>query len=181
MYELLGRCAQRSWSAPDPQLIGAPESFDLGPLVLSMQENRSHLSHDARVCFSAVAVMLMVAAIAPALHGHWLVPGYAIIAMAGLTFALERHGQSLPASETLVIAQGRVRYRDNHGQWADFPAFWMRLAAEAKSPCDLRLFLRGRDDEIEFGRCLSLDERREVAPLVAAALARTRGGYGCAS
>ena len=30
------------------------------------------------------------------------------------------------------------------------------------------------DGTIEFGRCLSLDERRAVAPLVAAALAQAR-------
>ena len=38
----------------------------------------------------------------------------------------------------------------------------------------LRLFLRGREGTIEFGRCLSLAERRAVVPLVAAALAQSR-------
>jgi uncharacterized membrane protein len=175
MYELLGRCAQRPWSTPSPRLVPAPNSTASSPLILHMRENRSHLSQEARTCFSAIAVLFMVASIAPALHGQWLVPAYAIIALAGLTFALERHARARPASETLELADGRVRHRDSLGQRVEYPAFWMRLAAESKNPADLRLFLRGRDGQIEFGRCLSLDERREVAPLVAAALAQARG------
>ncbi|MGE4305763.1 MAG: DUF2244 domain-containing protein [Novosphingobium sp.] len=140
-----------------------------------MQENRSHLSQDARVCFSVIALLFMVTSIGPALHGHWLVSAFSILAMAGLTIALERHGKSTPAQETLELADGRVRHRDSSGRQIELPAFWMRLAAEARNPTDLRLFLRGRDGSIEFGRCLSLDERRAVAPLVAAALALARG------
>jgi uncharacterized membrane protein len=141
-----------------------------------MRENRSHLSREARLCFSAIGLLFMVTSIAPALTGQWLVPAFSILAMAALTFALERHGKSRPASETLELADGRVRHRDSARRTADYPAFWMRLAAEASSPSELRLFLRCRDGAIEFGRCLSLDERREVAPLVAVALAEARGG-----
>jgi uncharacterized membrane protein len=96
--------------------------------------------------------------------------------MAALTFALERHAKVEPAQEVLELVDGRVRHRDTTGRQVELPAFWMRLAAEAQNPSDLRLFLRGRDGTIEFGRCLSIDERRAVAPLVAAALAQTRGG-----
>lgn len=95
--------------------------------------------------------------------------------MATLTFAVERHGKSTPAQETLELADGRVRHRDSSGRQIELPAFWIRLAAEGRSSSELRLFLRGRDGSIEFGRCLSLEERRAVAPLVAAALAQARG------
>jgi uncharacterized membrane protein len=140
-----------------------------------MQENRSHLSQDARVCFSVIGLLFMVTSIGPALHGHWLVPVFSILAMAALTFALERHGSSSPKQETLEMGDGRVRHRDSSGRQTELPAFRMQLAAEGRSPSELRLFLRGRDGSIEFGRCLSLDERRAVVPLVAAALAQARG------
>jgi uncharacterized membrane protein len=175
MYELLCRSAERPWASQPERLDCVPETANPKPLVLHMQENRSHLSQDARVCFSVIGLLFMVTSIGPALHGHGLVPAFSILAMAGLTIALERHGKSTPAQETLELADGRVRHRDSSGRQTELPAFWMRLAAEGRSPTDLRLFLRGRDGTIEFGRCLSLDERRAVAPLVAAALAQARG------
>ncbi len=175
MYELLSRSAERPWASKPEKLDRLPETASAKPLILHMQENRSHLSQDARVTFSVIALLFMVTSIGPALHGQWLVPAFSILAMAGLTFALERHGKSAPAQETLELADGRVRHRDSSGRQIELSAFWMRLAAEARNPTDLRLFLRGRDGTIEFGRCLSLDERRAVAPLVAAALAQARG------
>lgn len=175
MYELLSRSTERPWGAT-PQVVDfVPSTDSHSPLILHMQENRSRLSQEARVCFSVIALLFMVTSIGPALHGQWLVPAYSILAMAVLTFALERHGRSTPAQETLELADGRVRHRDSNGRQIELPTFWMKLAAEGRGPTDLRLFLRGRDGTIEFGRCLSLDERRAVAPLVAAALAKTRG------
>lgn len=175
MYELLCRSSERPWVPRPEKLVAVPDRGNSKPLILHMQENRSHLTQDARVCFSVLALLFMATSIGPALHGHWLVPAFSILVMAALTFALERHGKSLPASETLELAEGRVRHRDSAGQQMDLPAYWMRLAAEGRSPSDLRLFLRGQDGSIEFGRCLSLDERRAVVPLVAAALAQSRG------
>lgn len=175
MYELLCRSSERPWAPRPEKLEFVPERGASKPLILHMQENRSHLTQEARLCFSVIALLFMVTSIGPALHGHWLVPAFSILAMAALTFALERHSKSAPAHEMLELADGRVRHCDSSGRQIELPAFWMRLAAEGRSPTDLRLFLRGRDGTIEFGRCLSLDERRAVAPLVAAALAQTRG------
>ena len=175
MYELLRRSSERPWTPRPEELVAVPDRGLPGLHILHMQENRSHLAQDARVCFSIIALLLMATSIGPALHGHWLVPAFSILAMAALTFALERHGKSRPAGEILELAEGRVRHRDSAGQQVKLPAFWVRLAAEGRTPSNLRLFIRGRDGPIEFGRCLSLDERRAVAPLVAAALAKTRG------
>lgn len=175
MYELLCRSSERPWIPQPGRSADVPTRGTSRSLILHMQENRSHLTQEARVCFAVIALLFMVTSFGPALHGHWLVPAFSIVAMAGLTFALEQHGKSPPVSETLELSEGRVRHRDSAGQQIELPSFWMRLAAEGRSPSDLRLFLRGRDGSIEFGRCLSLDERRAVAPLVAAALAQTRG------
>jgi uncharacterized membrane protein len=176
MYELLCRSSERPWALKPEKLDRVPEGNDPKPLILHMRENRSYLSREARICFSVIALLFMVTSIGPALRGYWLVPAFSILAMAALTFALERHAKIEPAQEVLELVDGRVRHRDTTGRQVELPAFWMRLAAETQSPSDLRLFLRGRDGAIEFGRCLSIEERRAVAPLVAAALAQTRGG-----
>jgi uncharacterized membrane protein len=177
MYELSRPSHERPWTEASEQLESVPSSSEglTRPLILRMQENRSQLSQEARLCFSVITVMFMVTSIIPAFSGQWLVPSFSLLAMAALTFALERHGRSQPASETLELGDGRVRHRDNAGHQIELPAFWLRLAAEGGSPSELRLFLRCRDGVIEFGRCLSLDERRAVVPLVAAALAQARG------
>lgn len=176
MYELLCRSSERLWACQPEKLVAAPVPGNPKPLILHMQENRSQLTQEARACFSCIALLFLVTSMGPALHGYWLVPAFSILAIVSLTFALERHGKSRPASETLELAEGRVRHRDNTGHQVEMPAFWVRLAADERNPSELRLFLRGRDRSIEIGRCLSLDERRAIIPLVAAALAQTREG-----
>lgn len=175
MYELLCRSSGRPWAPQPEELEFMPDRGASKPLILRMQENRSHLTQEARVCFSIVALLFMVTSLGPALHGYWLVPSFSILAMAALTFALERHGKSRPASESLEFADGRVRHRDSAGRNTELPSFWIRLATESRAPSELRLFLRGRDGAIEFGRCLSIEERRAILPLVAAALTQARG------
>jgi uncharacterized membrane protein len=173
MYELQCRPAGRPWTAT-ARTNAAAQTDDNQPLILHMRENRSHLSQEARLCFAVIGLLFMVTSIGPALHGHWMVPAFSLAAMAALTFALERHGASRPASETLELADGRVSHRASAGRQMELSTHWLRLGAESRNPSDLRLILSGRDGAIEFGRCLSLDERREVAPLVAEALARTK-------
>lgn len=173
MYTLLDRSAEQSQG-----VAGDPPSpwGNSAPLILHMCENRSHLPQEARLAFTAIFMMFMAMAIARGLQGHWQVPVYAILTMAGLTYALDRHSKSKPASETLELGKGSIRYCDVHGQWVEYRAATTRLSAEAGGLDELRLFLRGRDGTIEFGRCLNLDERRAVAPIVAAALVQARGG-----
>lgn len=141
-----------------------------------MRANRSHLSQDARVSFTLLGVLFMVTSLAPALRGFWLVPAFSLAAIAALTFALERHGRSRPADETLELGDGRMRHRDGAGRLTELPASTLRFVAEARGDYHLRLWLRGPGGSIEIASCLSLDERRAVAPLVAAALAQTRSG-----
>ena len=117
MYELLRRSSERPWGAFSHELAGVPSAdrkIDRH-LILHMRENRSHLSQEARLWFSMIALLFMVTSIAPALNGHWLVPAFSVLAMAGLTFALERHAKSQPACETRELDDGCVRHRD--GAW----------------------------------------------------------------
>lgn len=174
MYEILRRSEERPWSAPEAAPFHAADARR--HFVLRMRENRSQLTREARIGIAALAVLLMATTILPALHGLWVVPLYSLCAMAALTVALERHGRSRPASEMLELDAGRVRHRDSAGRTVEAPSFWLRLTAEQPTPAEMRLFLQGRDTSIEIGRCLSLDERRAVAPIIAAALAEARGG-----
>lgn len=121
MYELLCRSSERPWAAQPEKLESLPDRGNSKPLILHMQENRSHLAQEARVCFSVIALLFMVTSIGSALHGQWLVPAFSILALAGLTFAHERHGNSRPASETLELANGRVRHRDSAGRTVEYP------------------------------------------------------------
>lgn len=51
MYELLCRSVERPWASKPEQLDCVPETSNPAPFILHMQENCSHLSQDARVCF----------------------------------------------------------------------------------------------------------------------------------
>ncbi|BAK66371.1 hypothetical protein SLG_16960 [Sphingobium sp. SYK-6] len=177
MYQLLRRSPERPWGAPRHELPPGSSRDDTTdhPLILHMRENRSHLTRAARACVGMIALLFMLTTLGPAMEGQWPVPVFSMVTIAALTFALERHARSRPASETLELDDGRVRHRDSAGRSVDYPACWMRLATEGRSAAELRLFLRCREGAIEFGRCLSLDEKREVAPLVARALAAARG------
>lgn len=166
MYQILRRSHERP--APHgPEACGAPN-----PLILHMQENRSHLSEDARSAVAALALALMAAAILPAFEGLLFVPVCALGALAVLTFALERHARSQPASETLEVTGHMVRHIGSDGRAIELRAGLARLALQGREDTDLRLFLETHGTRIEVARCLAQHERREVAALMQAALAQ---------
>ena len=67
MYELLCRSSERPWAPQPEKLEFVPERGASKPLILHMQENRSHLTQEARLCFSVIALLFMVTSIGPAL------------------------------------------------------------------------------------------------------------------
>lgn len=158
MYEILDRPHGRSGAC------------DKGAIVVRMRENRSALSHEARSAFAALAFLLLVLSIVPVVHGYWLVPAFSLAAVAALTFALERHQKQAAAAETLEVGPGRLRHADSHGRVTECEGPWLSFRVEAPTPSALRLLVRTAADVVEIGRCLSLDERRAVAPVIAAAL-----------
>jgi uncharacterized membrane protein len=140
-----------------------------------LREHRSHLSQDARVSFTVLIAVFMAMAILPALRGQWLVPVYAIGTMALLVGVLEWHRHTRPGTEWLAIEQGRVRWRSlNHGT-VELPLVGTRLVADDTVPARLRLWLTNAGRRIEIGACLSLEERRAIAPLITRELAAARG------
>jgi uncharacterized membrane protein len=174
MYEILRRTPGRPWA---PLRAGAEQPIPADatlPLVLRMRENRSCLSNDGRKAIAALAVVFMAMTLTFALRGLWFIPLFSMAAVAALIFAVDRHARRQATSEVLELSRSRARHRDRQGRVVELPSAWLRLKAEHPTPSELRLFLRAGDRRIEFGRCLSLDEKRAVIPIVAAALAEVR-------
>jgi uncharacterized membrane protein len=171
MYEILCRSPERPFALSARH--AAPRGDHAG-LVLHMRENRSHLSEPARQTFAVLGAALMALTILPALSGHWLVPVFCLMAMGGLVFALERHGRSKPAGEMLEIADGIISHRNAQGQATHMPCLFAKLDAQALNPSSLRLILRSPKASFEIGRCLGLEEKHALIPLIAAALAQGR-------
>ena len=68
MYELLCRSSERPWGVTPQELDSVPWTDHSSPLILHLQENRSRLSQEARVCFSVIALLFIVTSIGPAMH-----------------------------------------------------------------------------------------------------------------
>ena len=91
MYQILRRSPERLAQ------YGREARTASSPLILHMQENRSHLSDEARGAVASLAFALMAGAILPAFEGLLFVPIAALSALALLTFALERHARAAHA------------------------------------------------------------------------------------
>ncbi len=146
-------------------------------VLVHLQEHRSHLSQDARVTFTVLIALFMAMAILPALRGQWLVPAYAIGTMALLVGVLEWHRRKPPAAEWLAIEQSRVRWRSLSHEMIEWPLIGTRLIADESGPARLRLWLTHRERSVEIGTCLSLEERRAIAPLITRELAAARHNH----
>ena len=143
-------------------------------LVLHLQENRSHLSQEARTTFTVLIGLFMAMAILPAINGKMLVPVFSLGTMALLVGALEWHKRSRPAAEWLAIEDDRLRWTSNRADPVDLPARATRLVQDETGSACLRLFLQNQWQRVEIGRCLSLEEKRAVAPLIARQLGEVR-------
>jgi len=160
--------------AGQPQAHRAAAPAAPRAVLVHLQEHRSHLSRDARVTFTVLIAVFMAMAIMPALRGQWLVPLYAIGTMALLVGVLDWHRRKQPAAEWLAIEEGRVRWRSLSHDTVEWPLIGTRLIAEDSSPARLRLWLTHREHSVEIGTCLSLEERRAIAPLITRELAAAR-------
>ncbi|NBC37169.1 DUF2244 domain-containing protein [Novosphingobium sp. FSY-8] len=132
------------------------------------------MSEPARQSFAVLGAAMMALSILPVLSGHWLVPVFCLMAIGGLVFALEQHARSKPDGEVLEIAHGTIRHRDARGQASHMPCLFAKLDAQAPTPSSLRLILRSPNASVEIGRCLGLEERQALVPVIAAALAQGR-------
>ncbi|MEL7736811.1 DUF2244 domain-containing protein [Citromicrobium bathyomarinum] len=156
-------------SCPSGQLV-AEESVRSAPeagLFLHLRENRSQLSHEARVTFTVLIGLFIAMAILPVIKGNMLLPVFALGTMALLVGAIEWHQRSQPAAEWLAIEDNRLLWTSNRGDPVDLPARVTRLVQDEAVPSRLRLFLETQWHRIEIGRCLSLEEKRAIAPLIA--------------
>lgn len=145
-----------------------------GGLILHLQENRSHLSQDARVTFTVLIAMFMAMAILPALRGQWLVPAFAIGAMTLLVAVLDWHRHTRPAAEWLALDEGWLLWRSLVHETVEWPLAATRFVIDDAAPSRLRLFLEHRACRIEIATCLGFEERRAVADLITRELAAAR-------
>ena len=159
-----------------PDACHPAQRVDHGGLILHLQENRSHLSQDARVTFTVLIAVFMAMAILPALRGQWLVPGFAIGTMALLVGILDWHRRTRPATEWLALDGGRLLWRSLAHETVDWPLTATRFVIDDAVPARLRLFLEHRARRIEIATCLGLEERRAVADLITRELAAVRRG-----
>lgn len=128
---------------------GYPAPFaQPGGLILHLQENRSHLSQDARVTFIVLIAVFMAMAILPAVRGQWLVPAFAIGAMALLVGVLDWHRRTQPATEWLALDQGRLLWRSLAHATIEWPLATTRFIIDDEVPTRLRLFLEHRSRRI---------------------------------
>lgn len=153
-------------SCPQGQLLAPNPARETG-MVLHLRENRSPLSQDARVTFTVLIGLFMAVAILPALNGKLLVPMFSLGTMALLVGALEWHKRSRPAAEWLTITGDSLCWRSHDAAPVELPLHATRLVCDETSRMQLKLFLVCRQQRIEIGRCLSLEEKRAVAPLIA--------------
>ena len=137
MFQMLGRPQGRPWATPSvaalvarPSTFASPAASQGDPVIIEMRENRSHLPEAGRQTLAVLAFTLMALTILLALKGYWLVPIYALLTLAALTYALERHGKSVPRAERLEFLPGRVRHRAADGRTSEFATFGLRFAAD---------------------------------------------------
>ncbi|MGL3822234.1 DUF2244 domain-containing protein [Sphingopyxis sp. R3-92] len=170
MFEIVNRPEGRA-EAHEIARAARGAEVALDHLVLHMRENRSHLSQHARETFTVLILLFMAVTILPALQGRILVPLFAVGTMAMLVLALEWHQRHPPGEEWLEIGDGQWRYNGRTGETFDIPTYWLRFEFEKRTPADCRLVFHHRTQRFEVGQCLNLEERREVAPILAHALA----------
>lgn len=182
MYYILG-CPDDGWQS-EAQAVDstaqasrhtlATNGSDL-PCSLHMQQQRSAFPEEGRGALIAMLGLCFAATIIPAIKGYYLVPAAVLMAMAALVLALEYFQRQPIPSETVEFGFDRLFVHDHMGSRVELPTYWTRLEESGRSPYMLRLFLRCHDRRVEIGRCLGIEERAEVAPIIRAALARIRG------
>ena len=165
MYEIMRR-PERRHADDEASAFDAPDG-----IRLRMRENRSRLTQHGRETFTVLILLFMAMAILPALQGRWLVPLFALSTMAALGLALEWHQRNPPPEEWLELSDGRFVWRGRSRAVVDLPSYWLRFELERRGPTDCRLVFHHRMQRFEVGHCLNLDERREIAPILARALA----------
>lgn len=175
MYQLLRRPERRPWSTPADWLAVDRKSFGEAGchVAVRMEENRAPFGADERRIIALIASMFALVGLLALAKGFWPVPVFCAVVFASLSWAMRSHRQSAPSAETIEFLSDRVRYRDRRGRAVDWDGGLVRLTRIERSPADLRLILGQPGLTREIGICLSLEERCELAAIVAATLNQT--------
>ena len=151
----------------------APRSFRL-----DMTSNRSFMPGRTNLILLAFGIVLTLMSLRFILIGAWPVAIFSLLDMALLIGALHAFRRSRVPAETLTITDGQIVHVaiDALGResGASIPAYWAKLERVERSPLDLTLWLRFREERRPVAECLGLAERREVARIIERALGAWR-------
>jgi uncharacterized membrane protein len=115
-------------------------------------------------------------AVAFAIAGAWMILPFAGLEVLALVAAFYLHGRHAGDYERLAISGGRLRIEVRDGETvrrSDLDRAWVRLR-ERESGRDYRIAIVARGEEIEIGRHLDGERRRELAATLRAALLDTK-------
>lgn len=155
-----------------------PFSGPPGPsaFVLHLEQNRSSLPAGARALMLALLALAFVSTLGPALRGSYVVPIAVLAGMGSLLAALEIHARLPVPFERLEIDARSARLISRRRTEWEAPSHWTNVEQVRHTATDLRIVLACRDRSVEIGRCLGVEERRQIGPLIASAFAHVKGG-----
>lgn len=148
---------------------------------LHLTPNRSLGRDQARWIVAGVGIVFLLGGVRLLVLGAWPVLPFMAVDLALLAWAFRASFHSGRAYETLRLDDAALTIRQVTHQGVerrvDLPAAWTRVRLDRISDLENRLSVASGGREVVVGRCLSPREREEVHQVIAAGLARCRGGY----
>ena len=139
-----------------------PRSF-----VLVARRNNSLSPSGRRLVLGSLSVIALAISLAFALHGAWLILPFAGAELAVVYLAFRAVAQHAGDFESISISGDRVlieRWERGRVDRHEFSRYWARVVFEpAVAGRGEILALRSHGRQVEFGRYLTEEQRREVA------------------
>lgn len=150
------------------------------PFRLVMTPYRSLSKPGFLIVMAFIGAVSFVTGIAFALMGAWPVLGFFGLDVVLIYWAFQRNYRSGRQLETIEIADGELRLvrTDPRGRSAttELPSAWIEVRFSEQPDGRTTIALASRGREHRFATFLTDDERREIAPVLRAALIEARGG-----
>ncbi|MGR9101324.1 MAG: DUF2244 domain-containing protein [Gammaproteobacteria bacterium] len=133
-----------------------------------IRPNASLSQRDSRLLFAGIAVLAMLICIRFMIINAWIVIPFTLIDVIFVGLTLRYVVKKNDDVESISCSQETLSYKKVSGktsrQW-DFQTFWVRVVhSHSNHPWyPSRLFLCSHGRSIEFGSCLTDDERMELA------------------
>jgi uncharacterized membrane protein len=147
--------------------MGLAQAEDARSFVLVARRNSSLPPSGRKLVLGSLFVITLAISLAFALHGAWLILPFAGAELAVLYLAFRVLAQHAADFESISISGDRVLIE----QWErgkvdrhEFSRYWARVVFEPSVPGRGNLLaVRSHGRQVEFGRHLTDEQRREVA------------------